>query len=57
MNEEMLTSRVCRKCGHRWLPRTPAEPRQCPNRTCHTFTWNRDRRTPVAPVPAQEVQA
>lgn len=27
----------CRKCGHTWLPRTPRNPRRCPN--CGAYDW------------------
>jgi hypothetical protein len=33
----------CIKCGHRWYPRTPNLPLNCPNATCHTPNWNKPR--------------
>lgn len=38
---------TCRKCGYRWKPRTAA-PRTCPNRACHSSTWNENGRPELA---------
>lgn len=37
-----ITECECRKCAHRWMPRTELRPAQCPK--CHSAGWDRPRR-------------
>lgn len=38
----------CKRCGHRWFPRSSRRPGQCPNPHCHSTLW--DRRSMAAEV-------
>ena len=31
----------CKRCGHKWIPRTPDYPKVCPK--CNSPYWNKDR--------------
>jgi hypothetical protein len=35
----------CDVCWHIWLPVTPRVPQRCANRKCHTWVWNRERKS------------
>ena len=48
-----LLTRVCLRCGHRWIARQPEPPKQCPR--CHSPYYQRPRRlTSVNPEPGQD---
>jgi predicted nucleic acid-binding Zn-ribbon protein len=32
---------TCRRCGHKWTPRTEETPKCCP--ACKSYRWDRDR--------------
>ena len=32
----------CLRCGHKWVPRNPRHPKQCPK--CHSPYWNKKKR-------------
>jgi predicted Zn-ribbon and HTH transcriptional regulator len=37
----MLFTFVCNRCGHKWNPRAPKEPKVCPK--CKSPYWNKPR--------------
>ena len=34
----------CKRCGHRWRPRTDKSPKVCPNPKCKSPYWDTPRR-------------
>jgi len=38
----MITELKCKRCGHRWYPRTTTIPEVCPK--CKNPYWNKDRK-------------
>ena len=38
----MITDKECKRCGHKWIPRTHDDPIVCP--VCKSPYWNRDRK-------------
>lgn len=30
----------CKRCGYRWIPRTPKKPERCPN--CNSPYWDKE---------------
>lgn len=41
-----LPTLTCKRCGHKWIPRTDQKPRMCPNRNCRSAYWDRPRQRP-----------
>jgi len=44
MNNYNLPTECCKRCGHKWHPRTMSKPKVCPS--CNSPYWNRDRKNP-----------
>lgn len=42
----------CLRCGWEWVRRSRQEPRVCPNRSCKSPYWNRERVKSVKPKTA-----
>jgi hypothetical protein len=40
---EIILKRRCNRCGYEWWPKTPKEPLTCPNKSCRSPYWNRER--------------
>jgi predicted Zn-ribbon and HTH transcriptional regulator len=40
MEEILLPSLECKRCGHQWYPRGPKMPRVCPK--CKSPYWNKE---------------
>jgi hypothetical protein len=37
----------CKRCGHRWTPRSPKLPKVCANSKCNSPYWNKERKVRV----------
>ena len=31
---------TCKRCGHKWIPRSDEKPTWCPNNHCHSPKWD-----------------
>ena len=36
----LMKKLICKKCGHRWIPRSDRDPKICPNPKCKSLHWN-----------------
>ena len=61
----MVSELKCKRCGWEWIQRQKSLPIQCPNKTCHSPYWNKERlnrgknaasetKPPVAGLPVRE---
>jgi predicted Zn-ribbon and HTH transcriptional regulator len=47
-DDPVIQVRECKLCGHRWYPRTPERPFQCPK--CKSARWEVGRARPPRAV-------
>ncbi len=38
--EHPLLELICKRCGHKWIPRVP-KPRRCPK--CLAYDWDKEK--------------
>ena len=43
MNNIVLPTLTCKRCGHTWIPRSTNKPKNCPNPKCKSPYWNKER--------------
>jgi ribosomal protein L37E len=43
----VLEGWICKRCGHKWIPKKKDVPRSCPNPKCRSIYWDRPRKKKV----------
>ncbi len=41
--DNVITEKTCLRCGHKWFPRSPEEPKVCGK--CKSPYWDRPKKT------------
>lgn len=44
MQEQVIKQLKCKRCGHKWWPKAPKLPLNCPKKKCNSPYWNKARK-------------